>query len=61
MTPWERLKTIPQYATFLKDGTTAQALELQAAAMSDNAAAKKVQLARKQLFQSFNRRSKSAA
>jgi hypothetical protein len=61
MTPWERLKTIPDYHTFLNDGTTAQALELQANAMSDNEAAKKVQLARKQLFQSFNRRSKSAA
>ncbi len=61
MTPWERLKTIPEYAIFLKDGVTAQALEHQANAMSDNAAAKKVQLARKQLFQSFNRRSKSAA
>jgi hypothetical protein len=61
MTPWDRLKTIPNYETFLKDGVTAQALELQAHAMSDNEAAKKVQLARKQLFQSFNRRSKSAA
>lgn len=61
MTPWERLKTIPEYESFLKDGVTAQALELQANEMSDNAAAKKVQLARKQLFQSFNRRSKSAA
>ena len=61
MTPWERLKTIPEYEIFLKDGVTAQALEHQANAMSDNAAAKKVQLARKQLFQSFNRRSKSAA
>lgn len=61
MTPWERLKTIPDYHTFLKDGTTAQALELEANAMSDNEAAKQVQLARKQLFQSFNRRSKSAA
>jgi len=61
MTPWDRLKTIPNYATFLKDGVTAQALELQAHAISDNDAAKKVQLARKQLFQSFNRRSKSAA
>ena len=61
MTPWERLKTIPQYETFLKYGVTAQVLELQANEMSDNAAAKKVQLARKQLFPSFNRRSKSAA
>ena len=61
MTPWERLKAIPDYQTFLKDGGTSQALELQANAMSDNDAAKKVQRARKQLFQSFNRRSKSAA
>ena len=60
-TPWERLKAIPDYETFLKNGVTSQALELQAHAMSDNDAAKKVQLARKQLFQSFNRRSKSAA
>ena len=61
MTPWERLKTIPKYSTYLKDGITAQDLERQANAMSDNDAAKKVQLARKLLFQSFNRRSKSAA
>ena len=61
MTPWERLKAIPDYQTFLKDGGTSQALELQANAMSDNDAAKKVQRAQKQLFQSFNRRSKSAA
>lgn len=61
MTPWERLKTIQEYETFLKYGVTAKALELQANEISDNAAAKKVQLARKQLLQSFNRRSKSAA
>ena len=61
MTPWERLKTIPDYASFLKPGIFPKALELQANAMSDNAAAKQVQLVRKQLFRSFNRRSKSAA
>ncbi len=61
MTPWERLKSIANYATFLKDGITSHALELQANAMSDNAAAKQVQLSRTKLFQSFNRRSKSAA
>ena len=61
MTPWERLKSIPNYESLLKPDITAKALELQANAMSDNAAAKRVQLARKQLFQSFNRRSRSAA
>jgi hypothetical protein len=56
-----RLNTIPEYATFLKDGTTVQTLELQVTAMSDNEASTKVQLARKLLFQSFSRRSNSAA
>ena len=61
MTPWDRLKSIPDYETFLKLGITSEDLEHYANAMSDNAAAKQVQLARKQLFQSINRRSKSAA
>jgi hypothetical protein len=61
MTPWERLKSIPHYRAYLKPGITAQSLERQANAMSDNNAAKQVQQARKLLFQSINRRSKSAA
>ena len=60
MTPWERLKSIPHYDTYLKPNVTAQSLEQKAHSMSDNDAAKKVQLARKQLFQSINHRSKSA-
>ena len=61
MTPWERLQTIPTYETYLKPGVTAQALQQQAHAMSDNDAARKVQQARKRLFQTINRRSKSVA
>lgn len=61
MTPWERLKSIPDYRNALKPGITSQALEHEANAMSDNAAAKQVQQARKLLFQSINRRSQSAA
>ena len=61
MTPWERLQSIPDYEKLLKLGTTQSALELQATAMSDNDAAERVQFARKKLFQSFNRRSRSAA
>ena len=61
MTPWERLKSIAQYETYLKPGITAPSLDHDALSMSDNEAAKKVQLARKQLFQSINRRSKSAS
>ena len=61
MTPWERLKSVPQYESFLKLGITFQSLEQHASRMSDNDAAKQVQKARKLLFQSINRRSKSAA
>jgi transposase InsO family protein len=61
MTPWERLKSLPNYPTHLKPGITCTALEEQANVMSDNEAEKQVQLARKLLFQSINRRSKSAA
>ncbi|MDQ3259335.1 MAG: integrase [Pseudomonadota bacterium] len=59
MTPWERLKTIPTYETYLKPGVTTQSLEHEANSMSDNDAARQVQQARKRLFHSFNRRSKS--
>jgi len=59
MTPWERLKSIPKYETYLKLGITPQSLEHQANEMSDNDAAKQVQKARKLLFQSINRRSKA--
>ena len=61
MTPWERLKSLPDYPTYLKPRITCAALEQQANAMSDNEAAKQVQKARKLLFQSINRRSKSTA
>ena len=60
-TPFQRLQSIPDYALCLKAGITPQGLEHQAAAMSDNDAAKQVQQARKLLFQSINRRSKTAA
>jgi hypothetical protein len=61
MTPWERLKSIPAYEICLKPSITSRSLDRQANAMSDNDAAKQVQKARKLLFQSINRRSKSAA
>ena len=61
MTPWERLKTLPAYEIDLKPGLSPHSLEHEANAMSDNEAASKVQQARKRLFQSINRRSKSAA
>ena len=61
MTPWDRLKSLPQYERSLKPGITPQSLEQHASRMSDNDAAQQVQKARKLLFQSINRRSKSAA
>ena len=61
MTPWERLRSLPDYQNYLKPGITSPALEHQANAMSDNEAAKQVQQIRKRMFQSINRRSKSAA
>ena len=61
MTPWERLKTIPAYENYLKPGITTESLEHDANALSDNDAARHVQEARKRLFQSINRRSKSVA
>ena len=61
MTPWERLKSIPDHEHYLKTTVTSASLEHEASAMSDNAAAQQVQKARKLLFQSINRRSKSAA
>ena len=61
MTPWERLKSVPDHEHYLKSTVTSEALEHEANAMSDNAAAQQVQKARKLLFQSINCRSKSAA
>ena len=49
------------YEKLLEPDTTPTALERQASAMSDDATAERVQLARKKLFQSFTRRSRSAA
>ena len=61
MTPWERLKTVAAYENYLKPGITSQSLEHDANALSDNDAASKVQEARRRLFQTINRRSKSAS
>jgi hypothetical protein len=61
MTPFEKLKSIPEAASFLKSGITLTALETKAKSMSDNAAAEQLNQARKRLFQSIHNRSKVAA
>jgi transposase InsO family protein len=61
MTPYEKLKSLPDASSFLKPGVTFEDLDKTAAAVSDNEAAERLNEARKKLFQSINRRSKHAA
>ena len=61
MTPYEKLKSLPNAAAFLKPGITFEQLDKTATAHSDNESAQRVNEARKKLFQSINRRSKHAA
>ncbi len=60
-TPYEKLKSLPDAVQFLKPGITFEQLDQTARAVSDNAAAERLNEARKKLFQSINRRSKHAA
>ena len=53
-TPYEKLKSLPDAATRLKDGITFQALDEIALKQSDNEAARQLNQARKELFQSIN-------
>lgn len=61
MTPWDRLQRIDSFEQFLKPGLRPEQLHDQALLQSDSQAAAQVQNARKLLFQSLNRRTKSAA
>ncbi|MEX2496298.1 MAG: hypothetical protein WD448_09430 [Woeseia sp.] len=61
MTPYDKLKSLPQAADYLKPGVTFEKLDERATAFSDNEAAEKLDEARKKLFQSINRRSRHAA
>ena len=61
MTPYEKLKSLPLAAQFLKPGITFQQLDVQANAMSDNEAAQRLNDARAVLFKTISNRSKKAA
>ena len=61
MTPYEKLKSLPNADTFLKPGLTFQQLDALALAMSDNDAALRLNTARAALFKTIFKRSKSAA
>lgn len=61
MTPYEKLKSLPNAKDFLKPGLTFAQLDAIAAAVSDNEAARRLNEARTKLFQSIHRRSKHVA
>jgi hypothetical protein len=61
MTPYEKLKSLPNASEFLKPGMSFQALDAFVAATSDNEAARQMNQARTRLFQSIQRRSKNTA
>ena len=61
MTPYEKFKSLPQASTFLKLGITFAHLDHLAGAMSDNAAAERMNEARSRLFKTIFNRSKAAA
>jgi transposase InsO family protein len=60
-TPYEKLKSLPNAEAFLKSGITFAELDRTATALTDNAAARQLNEARKRLFQTINRRSRHAA
>lgn len=61
MTPFTKLKSLPDAASYLKPDITLQALEHTAAQMSDNQAAQRLNTARSKLFHSISHRPKFAA
>ena len=61
MTPYEKLKSLPNAAQYLRPGVTFDRLDAIAGALSDNEAAQRLNEARTALFQTLNRRSKRAA
>ncbi|WP_206950637.1 integrase catalytic domain-containing protein [Trinickia acidisoli] len=56
MTPWDRLRSIPDFEQYLKPGVTAQTLSDTAMAMTDSQAAQQLQDMRRNLFASFRRK-----
>lgn len=61
MTPYEKLKSLPDAKHFLKPTASFTQLDTIANTFSDNEAAQRLNEARNKLFQSINRRSKQAA
>ena len=61
MTPYDKLKTLPGAADYLRPGITFQQLDAIAMAISDNEAARQLNDARQALFQTINRSQTTAA
>jgi len=61
MTPYEKLKSLPDAKDFLKPGISFAKLDKIANTISDNEAARRLNEARRKLFQSIDRRAKQAA
>jgi len=61
MTPYEKLKSLPEAAQYLKPGVSLAALDALAYAISDNEAARRLNAARPALFRSINQAQQPAA
>ena len=61
MTPYDKLKSLPDAEQYLKPGITFQQLDAIAYAISDNQAAKRLNQAKSKLFQTINTAQNSAA
>jgi len=61
MTPYDKLKSLPNAKDFLQPGITFAQLDSTATTLSDNQAARRLNEARTKLFQSIHHRSKHAA
>ena len=61
MTPYEKLQSLPDAAAFLKPDVTFQALDAIALKQSDNEAARQLNQARQELFQTINTSRTNAA
>ena len=54
MTPWDKLRSLPDAGQYLKPGVTLERLDAISREVSDNEAARRVQKARGKLFKRFN-------
>jgi hypothetical protein len=60
MTPYEKLKSMPNSEKYLKDGVTFEIIDKVAFAMTDNQSAGRLQQARQSLFKTIHEREISA-